>query len=102
MNFTWINPALRNRGYGVKIVGEFINDVNKIIPFDKNIYIAQVHKDNDISKKMLDRLFFRFICTEEEACDNWFDWVYPANKADDYIKWREKIGWQEDIGWHVK
>ena len=97
-----VNPAMRNRGYAVKIIKEFINHVDVIIPFDKNIYIAQVHKDNEISKKLFNRLGFRFICVAGEADDDWFDWVYPADKAAGYVQWREKIGWPKDIGWHVK
>ena len=70
-----INPALRNRGYGIKIIDEIIQYTEKIIPFDNNIIIAQIHRDNDISKKLFKKSGFYFVCTDTESNDDWFDWI---------------------------
>ena len=84
-----INPALRHQGYGTKIIAEIIQHAEKIIPFDNNIIVAQIHKENDISKKLFKNSGFYFIYTDAEADDDWFDWIYPASAADRYLAWRE-------------
>ena len=87
-----INPALRHQGYATKIITEFMQHTEKIVPFRNNIFVAQIHKDNAISKKLFEKLGFHFICTDAEVNDNWFDWIYPAAAADRYIALREERG----------
>ena len=77
-----INPELRNQGYGTKIIAEIIQN-------SENIIVAQIHKDNETSKKLFKKSGFHFICTEAEINDDWFDWIYPASAADRYLAWRE-------------
>ena len=87
-----VNPALRHQGYATKIICELMQHLKKIIPFDASAFVAQVHKENDISKKLLGKLGFHFICTEAEINDDWFDWIYPATAASHHIASREEIG----------
>lgn len=84
-----INPVLRNQGYGTRIIIELVQNTDKIIPFGNNILVAQIHKDNDNSKKLFKKLGFHFIYTDAEANDDWFDWIYPASAANRYLAWRE-------------
>jgi len=85
-----INPALRLQGYGTKIIDEIMQQTDKIIPFSKNIIVAQIHKDNNNSKKLFKKLGFHFIYTDAEANDDWFDWISPASASDRYLAWRDK------------
>ena len=85
-----INPALRHQGYGTRIVAELIQHTEDIIPFGNNIFVAQIHKDNAISKKLAAKLNFYFIYTDAEADDDWFDWVYPARAASSYLALRDE------------
>lgn len=84
-----INPALRQQGYATKVIAEIMQHTEKIVPFDNNIFVAQIHKENDNSKKLFKKLGFHFICTDEEIDDDWFDWIYPASVADRYLEWRD-------------
>jgi len=84
-----INPALRHQGYAAKIITELMQNTAKIVPFENNVFVAQIHKDNDVSKKLFKKLDFHFIYTDAEANDNWFDWIHPASAENRYLAWRE-------------
>jgi len=84
-----VNPALRNRGYGARIVAEAIENAERLIGSRDNVFVAQIHKDNEISKKLAHKLGFHFIYTDAEANDDWFDWVYPASAAKDVLALRD-------------
>lgn len=85
-----INPAVRQQGYGTKIIDELIQHAEKIIPFANNIIIAQIHKENDNSKKLFTKSGFHYIYTDAEENDEWFDWIYPPSAANRYISWRDE------------
>ena len=84
-----INPALRHQGYATRIITELIQHTKNIIPLNNNIFVAQIHKDNEFSKKLAAKLNFHFIYTDAEANDDWFDWVYPAKAAGRYLALRD-------------
>ena len=84
-----INPALRHQGYAARIITELVQNTEKIVPFENNVFIAQIHKDNNISKKLFEKLGFLFIYTDAEVNDDWFDWIYPASAEKRYLAWRE-------------
>ena len=83
-----INPALRNKNYGTKIIADAIQNAEQISGSSKNIFISQIHKDNIAAKKLSAKLGFHFICIEAEKNHNWFDWVYPVSAADRYLSYR--------------
>ena len=87
-----INPVLRHQGYATRIIAELMQYTEKIVPFNNNIFVAQVHKDNDKPKKLFEKLGFHHIYTDAEANDDWFDWIYPATAAKNYIAFREEQG----------
>ena len=84
-----INPALRHQGYAARIITELVQNTVKIVPFENNVFIAQIHKNNNISKKLFEKLGFLFIYTDAEVNDDWFDWIYPASAEKRYLAWRE-------------
>jgi len=85
-----INPALRNQNFGSRIIADVIQNAEQIIGSSSNIFISQIHKDNDVAKKLATKLGFHFVCTEAEKNHNWFDWVYPASAVDRFISYRDK------------
>jgi len=84
-----INPVLRNQGYGAKVITELIQHADQLIGSNTNIYVGQIHKDNDISIKLARKLCFHYIHTDYEINDDWFDWIYPASAADRHIAHRD-------------
>jgi len=83
-----INPALRNQGYGTRIVTNVMKRVNQLVGDGTNIFIAQIHKDNDISKKLAGKLGFHRIYLDFMVNDtnrDWFDWIYPLSAAERFI-----------------
>jgi len=84
-----INPALRNQNFGSRIMADVLQNAEQIIGSSSNIFISQIHKDNDAAKKLATKLGFHFVCTETEKNHDWFDWVYPASKADHFLAYRE-------------
>ncbi|MCL2189742.1 MAG: GNAT family N-acetyltransferase [Defluviitaleaceae bacterium] len=74
-----INPALRNRGYGAKVVMDIINHAPALIDHGHNVFVMQIHKDNAPSVALAKKLEFTFIPDEDE--DTWFNWVYPPSAA---------------------
>jgi RimJ/RimL family protein N-acetyltransferase len=83
-----INPALRNQGFGSRIINDVLQNTDQIIGNSPNIFILQIHKDNEISNKLASKLGFYLICTEDEKNHDWFDWVYPASAADRFLAFR--------------
>ena len=81
-----VNPALRGQGYGTKIVIDVMKNVNELIGEGNNVFIAQIHKDNDVSKKLAEKLGFQIIYTKAE---NWFDWIYPHSATDRFLAMRD-------------
>ena len=77
-----INPAVRGQGYGTRVVADFLQNANEIIGVGHYIFVSQVHKDNDIAKKLCTKLGFGLTCNEENS--DWIDWVFPASAADRY------------------
>ena len=80
-----INPALRGQGYGTQILYDIIHHADRLIHSRHNIFVAQIHKDNSASKYIVNKLGFQFICTEAEANDTWFNWIYPASATERFL-----------------
>jgi len=83
-----VNPTLRSKNYGTRVVADFLQNVGQIIGVDDCIFVSQVHKNNDIAKKLCAKLKFRLICGDNEESNDWFDWVFPASAADRYLGFR--------------
>ncbi|MCL2405933.1 MAG: GNAT family N-acetyltransferase [Defluviitaleaceae bacterium] len=84
-----INPTLRNQNFGSRIIADVIQNAEQIIGSRSNIFISQIRKDNGTAIKLATRLGFHLVCTETEKNHDWFDWVYPASKADRFLAYRE-------------
>ena len=82
-----INPALRNQGYGTRIVIDIMKNVNQLIGSGSNVFIAQIHKDNGISEKLATKLGFQIVYTDSAP---WFDWIYPASVTDRFLVLRNE------------
>ena len=85
-----INPILRNQGLGSKIITDVLQNSEQIVGCSSCIFISQIHKENDIAKKLATKLGFYFIYTEAEKNHEWFDWVYPASAASRFLAYRNE------------
>ena len=80
-----INPALRNQGYGTRIVIDIMNRAGQLVGDGSNVFIAQIHKDNDISQKLANKLGFHLAYM---SAGDWSDWIYPSSATDRFLAMR--------------
>jgi len=85
-----ISPALRNQGYGAKIIADILHNAEQIIGSGACVFVSQIHKDNGAAKRLSAKLGFELIFTEAEKNYDWFDWVYPASAAGRYLAFRSE------------
>lgn len=50
-----INPKHRNKGYGTKILNEFVNNAKDIIHYDNNVFEAAAFLNNKPSVRILEK-----------------------------------------------
>ena len=79
-----VNPAVRQKGYATKVMQDVIQHADKLIDHADNVFVAQIHKDNDSSIKLYKKLGFTLIRTDDDEDDDWFNWVYPASAAEPF------------------
>jgi RimJ/RimL family protein N-acetyltransferase len=82
-----INPAIRNQGYGTRIVIDIMKNIGQLIGSGDNVFIAQIHKENEISNKLAAKLGFHLVYTDS---DPWFDWIYPDSAAEHFLTLRSE------------
>ena len=87
-----INPALRNKGYGQKVIQELLENPKDIINgSEKDIFCAQIHKYNAISQKLMQKLGFYLAVTSDLYDDDWQNWVYPATAVAPFCAMWEEL-----------
>jgi RimJ/RimL family protein N-acetyltransferase len=86
-----INPALRGKGYGAKIMTELLKNQLTLIDHDHNIFVSQIRKDNDVSKKLMQKLGFTYMRFEGDEDNDWFNWVYPESCTERFAAYWDEL-----------
>jgi RimJ/RimL family protein N-acetyltransferase len=79
-----VSPKHRNKGYGIKIIGEFINNINDIIGFDNNVFVADISINNETSIRAFKKV--AFVLAGTHISGDCAYWVYPASELESYRK----------------
>lgn len=72
-----VNPALRNQKYGTRVLNDILHHAKEIIGIEAPIFVGQIPNNDDVSIKLMDRLGFKRIKSEDGMDDNWHNWIYP-------------------------
>jgi len=77
-----VNPKHRNKGYGTKIISEFIRDTSNIIGFNGDVFDVSIFPNNEAAIKMFEKAGYVMAGMDKDGECGY--WVYPISELENY------------------
>jgi Acetyltransferases, including N-acetylases of ribosomal proteins len=88
INLIIVNPKLRSKGYGTKIIRELVDDssvIPEIAQSGGSAFSGSVDLQNTASMKVLEKSGFALAGVNTQ--DEFSHWIYPPTEADNFRKY---------------